>query len=80
MLDWTATAPQQANELLGKAEQAWRRCLNLGERPEQPGSVPGRGGHLAAFNLALVLEGTGRVAEAADLRRRFGLSTGRLLG
>jgi glycosyltransferase involved in cell wall biosynthesis len=80
MLDWTATAPQQANDLLGKAEQAWRRCLNLGERPEQPGSVPGRGGHLAAFNLALVLEGTGRAVEAADLRRRFGLSTGRLLG
>ena len=80
MLDWTATAPQQANDLLRKAEQAWRRCLNLGERPEQPGSVPGRGGHLAAFNLALVLEGTGRAVEAADLRRRFGLSTGRLLG
>jgi hypothetical protein len=80
MLDWTATAPQQANDLLGKAEQAWRRCLSLGERPEQHGSVPGRGGYLAAFNLALVLEGTGRGAEAADLRRRFGLSTGRLLG
>jgi glycosyltransferase involved in cell wall biosynthesis len=80
MLDWTATAPQQANDLLGKAEQAWRRCLSLGERPEQPGSVPGRGGHLAAFNLALVLEGTGRGAEAAELRRRFGLPTGRLLG
>jgi hypothetical protein len=80
MLDWTATAPQQANDLLGKAEQAWRRCLSLGERPEQHGSVPGRGGYLAAFNLALVLEGTGREAEAADLRRRFGLSTGRLLG
>ena len=80
MLDWTATAPHRANALLGNAEQAWRRCLNLGERPEQHGSVPGRGGHLAAFNLALVLEGTGREAEAADLRRRFGLSTGRLLG
>ena len=80
MLDWTATAPQQANDLLGQAEQAWRRCLRLGERPEQPGSVPGRGSHLAAFNLALVLEGTGRGAEAAELRRQFGLSTGRLLG
>lgn len=80
MLDWTATAPHRANALLGNAEQAWQRCLDLGERPEQHGSVPGRGGHLAAFNLALVLEGTGREAEAADLRRRFGLSTGRLLG
>jgi hypothetical protein len=80
MLDWTATEPKRAAELLGEAEQAWRRCLALGEQPEQSGSVAGRGGHLAAFNLALVLEGTGRPAEAAALRRQFGLSTGPMLG
>jgi hypothetical protein len=80
MLDWTATAPASALQLLGQAERSWRRCLEIGEQPDQPGAVQGRGSHLAAFNLALVLEGTGRGAEAANLRRRFGLSTGRLLG
>ena len=80
MLDWTATAPHRAPALLEHAERAWRRCLELGERPDQPGAVHGRGSHLAAFNLALVLEGTGRTAEATDLRRHFRLSTGPLLG
>ena len=80
MLDWTATAPHRAPALLEHAERAWRRCLEIGERPDQPGAVHGRGSHLAAFNLALVLEGTGRPAEAADLRRRFKLSDSPLLG
>jgi hypothetical protein len=79
MLDWTATAPHRAPALLEHAERAWRRCLEIGERPDQPGAVHGRGSHLAAFNLALVLEGTGRSAEAADLRRRFKLSDSPLL-
>jgi hypothetical protein len=35
---------------------------------------------LAAFNLALVLEGTGRAKEAQALRRQYGLAPGRLLG
>ena len=43
-------------------------ALLLGERPEQTGAVAGRGSHLAAHNLALVLEGTDRAAEAAALR------------
>jgi hypothetical protein len=80
MLDWTATAPHRAPALLEHAERAWRRCLEIGERPDQPGAVHGRGSNLAAFNLALVLEGTGRAAEAADLRRRFKLSDSPLLG
>jgi hypothetical protein len=80
MLDWTSTAPHRAPALLTHAERAWRRCLEIGERPDQTGAVHGRGSHLAAFNLALVLEGTGRPEEAADLRRRFKLSTSPLLG
>jgi hypothetical protein len=80
MLDWTATAPHRAPALLEHAERAWRRCLEIGERPDQTGAVHGRGSHLAAFNLALVLEGTGRMEEAAALRRRFKLSTSPLLG
>jgi hypothetical protein len=79
MLDWTASAPGSALQLLGQAERSWRRCLEIGERPDQTGAVHGRGGHLAAFNLALVLEGTGRMAAAAELRHRFKLSTGPLL-
>lgn len=68
LLDLAAGQPQQAGELLPMIEAAWRRCLELGERPEQSGAVAGRGSHLAAHNLALVLDGTGRDAEAAALR------------
>jgi glycosyltransferase involved in cell wall biosynthesis len=70
LLDWAADEPQRAGELLPMIEQAWRRCLALGERPELPGAVAGRGSHLAAHNLALLLDGTGRGAEAAALRER----------
>jgi hypothetical protein len=80
MLAWTATAPAAALQLLGQAERSWRRCLEIGEQPGQPGAVQGRGSHLAAFNLALVLEGTGRVEEAQSLRGKYGLAPGRLLG
>ncbi|MCY4743649.1 glycosyltransferase family 2 protein [Pelomonas sp. UHG3] len=68
LLDLAAEQPAQAGELLPMIEAAWQRCLALGERPEQPGAVAGRGSFLAAHNLALVLEGTGRAAEAAELR------------
>lgn len=68
LLDLAATRPGQAGELLPMAEAAWRRCLELGERPEQTGAVAGRGSFLAAHNLAVVLDGTDRPAEAAALR------------
>lgn len=68
LLDLAASRPEQADELLPMIEAAWRRCLALGERAERPGAVAGRGSHLAAHNLALVLEGTGREAEAVALR------------
>ena len=45
----------QANALgrwLPLAETAWRRCLEIGERHDLAGSVRGRGGHMAAHNLA----------------------------
>jgi hypothetical protein len=72
-LDWTGRAPEEAVRLLASAEDSWRRCLEIGERPDLPGAVLGRGGALAAFNLALVCEGTGRQEEAAALRARHGL-------
>lgn len=74
LLDFAADLPEQAPALLPMIEDAWQRCLEIGERPEQSGAVAGRGSHLAAHNLALVLEGTGRAAQAAELRRRFALA------
>jgi len=71
LLDLAAEQPEQAGELLPMIEQAWRQCLDLGERPNQTGAVAGRGSYLAAHNLALVLEGTGRAAEAEAVRSGF---------
>jgi glycosyltransferase involved in cell wall biosynthesis len=71
LLDWAAEEPAQAELLLPMIEDAWRRCLEIGERPDLPGAVAGRGSHLAAHNLALVLEGTGRADEAQLLRQQF---------
>ncbi len=68
LLDLAASRPEQAGDALPMAEAAWRRCLEIGERPDQVGAVAGRGSHLAAHNLAVVLEGTGREADAAALR------------
>jgi glycosyltransferase involved in cell wall biosynthesis len=71
LLDLAASQPAQAGELLPMIEDAWQRCLALGERPEQTGAVAGRGSFLAAHNLAVVLEGTDRAAEAAALRAEY---------
>jgi tetratricopeptide (TPR) repeat protein len=71
MLDWAATQPADGLALLEMAEAAWRRCLELGEHPEQTGSVQGRGSHLAAHNLAVICEGLGRAEEAAAFRRAY---------
>ena len=79
-LDWTGRAPERAQLLLESAEACWRRCLAIGERPDIPGAVLGRGGALAAFNLALVCEATGRAAEARMLRLQHGLEQASLTG
>lgn len=51
MLDWAASEPARANALLPMIEDAWQRCLEIGERPDLEGAVHGRGSHLAARNL-----------------------------
>ncbi len=71
LLDFAADTPAQAEALLPMIEQAWRRCLEIGERPDLSGAVAGRGSHLAAHNLALVLALSGREAEAEALRAAF---------
>lgn len=73
LLDLAADEPERSDELLPMIETAWRRCMELGERPEQVGAVAGRGSCLAAHNLALVLEGTGRAEEAKALRAAYAL-------
>jgi hypothetical protein len=80
LLDWAVNDPAQASALLAKAETAWLRCLAIGERPDIAGAVQGRGGRLAAHNLALVYEFSARPEMAAGLRAKFGLDTRQLLG
>ena len=57
----------QANALsqwLPWAETRWRRCLEIGETGA-PGAVRGRGGHMAAHNLAALYATFGPADEAA---------------
>ena len=69
LLDWATEEPARAGELLPMIESAWLRCLEIGERPDLEGSVSGRGSALAARNLAVLYEGTGRAIEALRLRQ-----------
>jgi hypothetical protein len=69
LLDWATEEPARAGELLPMIESAWLRCLEIGERPDLEGSVAGRGSTLAARNLIVLYEGTGRALEALKLRQ-----------
>ena len=68
LLDWACVQPQRADELLPMIEASWQRCLEIGERPDLEGAVRGRGSFLAAANLAVLCEGTGRADQAAVYR------------
>ena len=50
------------------AEASWRRCIEIGESDAHEGAVAGRGSWLAAHNLAVIHDGTGRPDEAATWR------------
>ena len=54
------------DHFLPVVESAWKRCLEIGERPDLDGSVAGRGSHMAAHNLAVFYETLGREREAAE--------------
>jgi tetratricopeptide (TPR) repeat protein len=56
------------SDYLPIVESAWKRCLEIGERPDLDGAVAGRGSHMAAHNLAVFYETLGRNAEAANYR------------
>ena len=53
-------------DFLPVAEFAWKRCLEIGETPEA--AVDGRGGHLAAHNLAVLYETLGAAEAASNYR------------
>jgi glycosyltransferase involved in cell wall biosynthesis len=55
-------------DFLPVVELAWKRCLEIGERPDLDGAVTGRGGHMAAHNLAVFYETLGRADQAAEYR------------
>lgn len=65
-LDWAARNPAAAmQELLPVAEASWLKCLAIGDQPGLPGTVTGRGSHLAAHNLAVLYQGLGDTEQAA---------------
>ncbi len=74
LLDWACAQPQRVNELLPMIEASWQRCMEIGERPDLEGAVRGRGSFLAAANLAVLCDGTGRPDHAAAYRARGMLS------
>ena len=68
-LEAASQNPERAlSEFLPIVEAAWKRCLEIGERPELDGAVAGRGGHIAAHNLAVFYETLGRAEQASEFR------------
>jgi len=51
LLDFAMAHPEQAGSLVPLIEDAWQRCLLIGENPQLDGAVAGRGSHLAQHNL-----------------------------
>ena len=70
-LDWAVRHPAEAeSQFLPTVESSWLKCLEIGERPDLSESVAGRGSYLAAQNLAVLYENTGRKALAAEYRKK----------
>lgn len=70
LLDWAAHEPPRGAELVPMIESAWQRAVAIGERPELPDSVQGRGSFLAAHNLAVLYDGLRDAARARHWRER----------
>jgi glycosyltransferase involved in cell wall biosynthesis len=72
-LDCASHFPDRAlADFLPIAESAWKRCLEIGERPDLNGSVAGRGSRMAAHNLAVFYETFGQGELAARYRALAG--------
>jgi glycosyltransferase involved in cell wall biosynthesis len=68
-LEAASREPDRAlSDFLPVVELAWKRCLEIGERPDLDGAVAGRGGYMAAHNLAVFYETLGRAEQAAEHR------------
>jgi glycosyltransferase involved in cell wall biosynthesis len=68
-LECATREPDRAvGDFLPIVEGAWKRCLEIGERPDLDGAVAGRGGRMAAHNLAVLYETLGRPELAAAYR------------
>ena len=70
LLEWAASAPDRANELLPMIESSWLRSIEIGERPQLHDTVRGRGSFLAAHNLAVFHSSLGDAAQALLWRAR----------
>jgi glycosyltransferase involved in cell wall biosynthesis len=70
LLDWALAEPARAAELLPMIESCWQRSVDIGERPDLPDTVQGRGSYLAANNLAAFHASLGRSEEARRWRER----------
>lgn len=70
LLDAALARPAKAAEWLPLIERAWLRAIEIGDRPELPDSLRGRGSHLAAHNLAAFHSSLGHTDQAALWRER----------
>jgi glycosyltransferase involved in cell wall biosynthesis len=70
LLDAALGQPASAAERLPRIEQAWLRAIAIGERPDLPDSLRGRGSYLAAQNLAAFHASLGHAAEASQWQAR----------
>lgn len=70
LLDWAAHDATRGPDLVPLIESAWQRAVAIGERPELPDSVQGRGSFLAAHNLAVLYDGLQRPDNARHWRER----------
>jgi len=68
LLDWASHEPARGAELVPLIETAWLRAVAIGERPELPDSVRGRGSFLSAHNLAVLYAGLNRHDDAQRWR------------
>jgi glycosyltransferase involved in cell wall biosynthesis len=70
LLDWAAQQPERGAVLVPMIEAAWRHAVDIGERPDLPDTVQGRGSFLPAHNLAVLYEALNRRDEARYWRER----------
>ena len=70
LLDAALARPDKASEWLPLIERAWLRAIDIGERPDLPDSLSGRGSYLAAHNLAAFHTSLGDTLAAARWRER----------